>query len=161
MWFTLPFTPLLLAASLIFSVNALPATTPTIRAGGPAALPIPPNCTVIDIAPALGKMHNQSYIPTPSANFDLLYSAYYPSYSKNITAMSLHCLQQCYGYGGGSQCKAAFWAEEMVVPAGYYGSTGGQLETACLFYSRGLEEQDFVDAPESQGSKAFAWNLKC
>lgn len=161
MHFTLPSTVLLLAASMLSFSNALPVTTPTVRAGGPAAVPIPSNCTVTNLVPTLGQMRNQTYIPASSANNDILYSAYYPSYSSNTTRMSLHCLQQCHGYGGGDQCKTAFWAEEMVVPEGYYGSPGGQLETACLFFNRTLEESDFAIAPKGQASNAVAWSVVC
>lgn len=106
-------------------------------------------------------MRNESNVPTASANNDILYSAYYPAPSTNITMMSLQCLEQCYGYGDGSQCKTAFWAEKMPVPKGYYGSAGGKLETACLFFTRALGEDDFVSAPDGQASNAFAWSLQC
>ena len=49
----------------------------------------------------------------------------------------------------------------MPVPKGYYGSPGGQLETACLFFARTLTDEDFTTAPEGQASNAFAWGLEC
>ncbi|XPT00385.1 hypothetical protein M3J09_009539 [Ascochyta lentis] len=146
---------------MLFVTNALPAITPNVRAGGPAAVPVPSNCTITNLAPTLGQMRNQTYIPTAGANKNILYSSYYPSYSSNITTMSLQCLQQCHGYGDGSQCKASFWAENMVVPEGYYGSPGGQLETACLFFNQTMKDEDFVVTKGGQASNTFAWNLEC
>lgn len=151
----------LMAADMLPLTNALPAPVPAVLAGGPAAVPIPANCTITNLVPTLGQMRNQSYIPTAEASNDILYSAYYPSPSINATAKSLQCLQQCYGYGDGSQCKTAFWAEDVTVPKGYYGSPGGQLETACLFFTRSLKDEDFVFVPEGQASNAFAWSIKC
>ncbi|KAF2623619.1 hypothetical protein BU25DRAFT_414086 [Macroventuria anomochaeta] len=161
MFFTLPSTVLLLAANILLCANALSTPTPKVLAGGPSAVPIPSNCTVTNLTLTLGQMRNESYLPTADAKNDILYSTYYPSPSTNITTMSLQCLQQCHGYGDGSQCKTAFWAEKMPVPEGYCGSSGGQLETACLFFTRVLEDQDFMLAPEGQAPEAFAWSLQC
>lgn len=154
---------LLLATLTAPFVKALPASTPTILAGGPATAPIPSNCTVTNLAPIFAQMHNQSYVPTSAANVDTLYSAYYPSFSPNATTMSQQCLQQCYGYGGRGQCKTAFWAEKMPVPEGHRGSPGGQLMTACILFSRTLTDEDFGTAPEPEGqaSNTFAWSIRC
>jgi len=161
MAFFLSHSMLLLATSILPLTNALPAPVPAILAGGPAIVPIPSNCTVTNLAPTTGQMRNESYIPTLDASNDILYSAYYPSPTTNATQMSLQCLQQCHGYGDGSQCKTAFWADKMPVPKGYYGSPGGQLENACLFFARTLTDEDFTAAPEGQASNAFAWGLEC
>ena len=75
--------------------------------------------------------------------------------------MSLQCLQQCHGFGDGSQCKTAFWAEKMVVPEGYHRGSGGQLETACLLFNRALGNGDFEAAPKGLALNAFAWGLSC
>ena len=75
--------------------------------------------------------------------------------------MAEQCLQQCYGYGNHVECKTAFWAENVVVPAGYYGTPGGQLSTGCIMFSRALESSDFVAAPEGQATDAFAGNIAC
>ncbi|KAF3043798.1 hypothetical protein E8E12_010384 [Didymella heteroderae] len=161
MIFTLPSALLLLSVNTLSFANARPAPTPNILAGGPAATPISSNCKITDLAPTLGQMRNESYVPTASASSNILYSAYYPAPSNNVTMMSLQCLEQCHGYGDGSQCKTAFWAKEMPVPEGYYGASGGQLETACLFFTRALGDDDFMAAPKGQASNAFAWSLQC
>lgn len=75
--------------------------------------------------------------------------------------MAEQCLQQCYGYGNHVECKTAYWAENVVVPKGYYGSEGGYLATACLMFDRVLGVQDFVAAPEGQGTGAFAASIQC
>lgn len=75
--------------------------------------------------------------------------------------MAEQCLQQCYGYGTHVECKTAFWAENLVVPAGYYGTPGGQLSTGCLLFSQALTSSDFVAAPEGQATDAFAGTIAC
>lgn len=75
--------------------------------------------------------------------------------------MAEQCLQQCYGYGGPVKCKSAFWAENIVIPAGYYGTPGGGLSTGCIMFQRPLESRDFVAAPAGQATDAFAGNIAC
>lgn len=125
------------------------------RAGGPAIVPIPSTCTVTSPLP---RGPDTSYLPTSTA---ILYNAYYPSFTTNRTAMAEQCLQQCYGYGYHTECKTAYWADNVVVPEGYYGTPGGQLSTACLFFSEALSEIDFVVAPAGQGTDALAGNIVC
>ncbi|KAJ4292048.1 hypothetical protein N0V90_009947 [Kalmusia sp. IMI 367209] len=139
--------------------SALP-TTLTQRAGGPAVKPIPDTCT-------LNNPYEQStsaptdFLPAASAKSIELYAAYYPSPTTNTTQLQQQCLEQCYGFGTSTECKGAFWAENVPVPAGYYGSPGGQLETACVFYTRALVETDLVAAPQGQGTSAYARNIAC
>jgi hypothetical protein len=75
--------------------------------------------------------------------------------------MAEQCLEQCYGYGYHVECKAAFWAENLVVPAGYYGTPGGQLSSGCLFFDRTLTSSDFITADAGQATDAFARNIVC
>ncbi|KAF2824193.1 hypothetical protein CC86DRAFT_51701 [Ophiobolus disseminans] len=153
-------TNLLLAAALATITSARPAITSNIvaRAGGPAIVPLPSTCTVTNPLPTSGAT---TYQPVPLTSNALLYSAYYPSFSSNKTLMAEQCLQQCYGYGNHVECKTAFWAENIVVPAGYYGTPGGQLSTGCIMFSRTLTDSDFVAAPEGQATDAFAGNIAC
>ncbi|KAF1828577.1 hypothetical protein BDW02DRAFT_643382 [Decorospora gaudefroyi] len=146
-------TPTILAATATLS-TALPTTPISPRAGAPYIIPIPPTCTITNPLPPC-----PSSIPAPTTQ--TLYTAYYPSFTTNTTAMALQCLQQCYGYGNHTQCKSAFWAENMVTPQGYYGSQGGQLQTACLLFGRELKAGDFVGAPEGQGTGGVAGNIFC
>jgi hypothetical protein len=151
---------LLSIAALTNVANALPAITPGVapRAGGPAITPIPSTCTVTNPLPT---SDSTSYQPAPSTKDDILYTAYYGSPSSNKTAMAQQCLEQCYGYGYHVECKTAFWAENLVVTEGYYGTPGGQLSTGCLFFDRALTSDDFVAAPEGQATNAFAGNIAC
>lgn len=143
-------------------VIALPTTNNILtRAGGPAIVPIPSTCTVTNPMPADSSDSGVFYQPTVATNPDILYYAYYPSFSTNKTAMAEQCLQQCYGYGYHTECKTAFWAENLVVPAGYYGTPGGQLETGCIFFTRALTVADFTEAPEGQATSAFAGTIAC
>lgn len=151
----------LLSVAVFSSVsNALPASTPAIapRAGGPAITPIPSSCTVTNPLPS---SNSASYEPAPSTEDAILYTAYYSLPSTNKTALAQQCLEQCYGYGYHVECKTAFWAENLVVPEGYYGTPGGQLSTGCLFFERALTSDDFVPAPEGQAINAFAGSIAC
>ncbi|KAF2714175.1 hypothetical protein K504DRAFT_155967 [Pleomassaria siparia CBS 279.74] len=150
----------ILLTTLAAVASALPTSTNLVeRAGGPAIVPIPSTCTVTDPLPIPSA--SESYMPGPSTEDVVLYYAYYPSSSTNTTALSEQCLQQCYGYGTHVECAGAYWAENVSVPAGYYGSPGGQLETGCMFYTRALDATDFVVAPEGQATTPFAGNIAC
>ncbi|KAF1939984.1 hypothetical protein EJ02DRAFT_456440 [Clathrospora elynae] len=148
----------ILAAALCSLAFALPSSLIRPRAGGPAIIAIPSTCTVTN---PLVTASDASYQPAPATSDDLLYSAYYTSFSTNKTEMANQCLEQCYGYGYHVECKTAYWAENVAVPAGYYGSTGGQLETACLMFSRVFTAEDFVAAPQGQATDAVAGNIEC
>lgn len=145
------------AAALSSLVSALPSPNILPRAGGPAILPIPSNCTITYPLPTSPEA--AAYQPAPATTNDTLYSAYYPAFSTNKTAMAQQCLQQCYGYGYHVECKTAYWAQNILVPAGSYGA--GQLSTACLLFSRALSGSDFVVAPGGQATDAFAGNIAC
>lgn len=151
---------LLFIAAIATTASALPTTSSDIvaRAGGPAAVPIPSSCVVTNPLPTTDSV---SYQPAPATDVDRTYHVYYPSFSTNKTMMAQQCLEQCYGLGGPPGCKAAFWAENIVVPAGYYGTPGGQLSTGCIMFQRPLESTDFVPAPAGQATDAFAGNILC
>lgn len=139
--------------------SAAPTSSKLIeRAGGPIAKPVPLTCNVnypIRLFSGLG------YIPNPSTKDAQLYAAYYPSPSSDKAAMAIQCQEQCYGYGDSTQCKAAFWAENVEVPAGYFGSPGGTYNTACIMYTRELGAADFELAPGGKGTTPFAVNIQC
>jgi hypothetical protein len=141
-------------------VSALPVMNTVLitRAGGPAIISIPASCNITD---PLANQPSERYIPAATTKSALLYSAYYSSLSTNKTAMSEQCLEQCYGYGNHVECKTAFWGENLVVPAGYYGTPGGQLSTGCLLFNQALDISDFVIAHESQVLNPVARNIKC
>jgi hypothetical protein len=150
----------LFTAVIAATAAALPTASSNIvaRAGGPAAVPIPSTCVVTNPLPTSDAA---TYQPAPSTDSSRLYYAYYGSFSDNKTAMAEQCLQQCYGYGGPIKCKATFWAENLVIPAGYYGTPGGGLSTGCIMFQRPLESGDFVPAPAGQATDAFAGNIAC
>ena len=75
--------------------------------------------------------------------------------------MSVSCLEQCYGYGNSTECRGVYWSDSFPTPEGYYGSPGGQIQSACIFYTRPLTEKDLEAAPEGQGLNAFARNIAC
>lgn len=148
-----------LFAALATLTSALPSSL-TKRAGGPAVKPIPSTCKVSS-AYEQSSSAPSDFLPAASAKSAELYAAYYPSFTTNTTQMSQQCLEQCYGFGTSTECKGSFWAENVPVPAGYYGSAGGQLETACVFYTRALTEDDMEAAPKGQGTSASARNIAC
>ena len=151
---------LLLTAALSATTSALPASKSNIiaRAGAPVIDTIPSTCTItypLPSAPAT------SYQPGPSAQADLLYSQYYSLPGTENSKLAQQCLEQCYGYGTHVECKSAFWANNVVIPAGYYGTPGGDLSTGCLMFKRALTSEDFVVAPAGQATDAFAGNIAC
>lgn len=147
-------------ATTLFSLAAFATALPTSnapRAGGPAIKPIPDTCTVTD--PNESTSTAAAFVPASSTSSFELYAAYYPSFTTNTTQMQQQCLEQCYGYGSSTECKAAFWAENVVVPEGQRGA--GAKMTACRMFTRPLEAGDFVGAPEGEATSAFARNLAC
>ncbi|KAF2180489.1 hypothetical protein K469DRAFT_692693 [Zopfia rhizophila CBS 207.26] len=152
------FASIIIITALATLTTALPTTSNKVeaRAGGPVAKPIPSTCTVNGPLPT-----GESHVPSPSTSNALLYYAYYPSPSTNKTQMSQQCLEQCYGYGDSTQCKTAYWAENMVVPAGYCGSPGGNLETGCLMFNRTLTSAEFIPSTPGQNTSPFAGNIQC
>lgn len=150
---------ILLSAFAVLTAAAPTASNLDPRAGGPIAKPIPSTCTVTYPIPTLTA--EQNFIPKPSTNNALFYYAYYPSPSSNKTALAIQCLEQCYGYGDSTQCKAAFWAENVEVPAGYYGGPGGNFETGCLMFNRTLSKDDLVEAPAGEGTTPFLADIQC
>ncbi|KAF2264048.1 hypothetical protein CC78DRAFT_253526 [Lojkania enalia] len=149
---------IVVSAALAGLAAAMPTAPFAERAGGPAIVPVPPSCTVTHPLPSTTSS-DQTYKPCSSTDDVSLYSAYYPSFSTNTTFMAEQCLQQCYGYGDHTECKAAYWAENLVIPEGYRGAGG--IATGCLFYTRELHESDFVVAPANRATTPFAANLKC
>ncbi|CBX90641.1 hypothetical protein IAQ61_002132 [Plenodomus lingam] len=147
--------------ALIAVASAFPqpnAGTIAARAGGPAIVPVPSSCSVNSPLPTPA---DSSYLPAPATDGDILYSAFYPSYTTNKTEMAENCLFQCYGYGNHTECKTAYWAENVPTPSGYYGTPGGDLSTACIFFTRPLSASDFVVAPVGQATDAYAGNIAC
>lgn len=153
-----PSTTTTLLTTLFFGLTAaLPTTTKLHpRAGGPAIIPIPSTCVISNPNPSPSPA---DFLPTPSTSSASLYSAYYPSNSANTTQMAEQCLQQCYGYGDHTECKASFFAENVLIPDGQTGA--GQLSAVCLLYTRALVKEDFEGAPEGQGTGAWTRNLAC
>ncbi|EMC93701.1 hypothetical protein BAUCODRAFT_26928 [Baudoinia panamericana UAMH 10762] len=130
------------------------------RAGSPGFVPIPTNCTIDDSLPgsSSGSTNISGYMPSADFTSDnLVYSSYFDSYL-NQSAQIQQCREQCYGYG---QCKSALLAYQVPTPAGYYGTAGGVLESACLLYDAYLDENAFVAAPAGQYINETAGNIYC
>ena len=130
------------------------------RAGGPAIVPIPSNCTIINPLPhaACGTANVNGWMP--ASNESLLYSAYFDGFL-NQSEQAEQCLEQCYGYGNPGQCKSAFVGYQIPTPPGYFGTNGGDLETACLLYSTYSDPTNFTVAPAGQYLNATAGNIYC
>ncbi|KAK4544136.1 hypothetical protein LTR36_004634 [Oleoguttula mirabilis] len=150
---------------LLASVLPLLAAASPIqpRAGGPIAEPIPSNCTLINPLPhaSCGNATTSGYMPT--SNFtatNLVYSAYFEGFLSQ-PAQATECMQQCYGFGDKGDCKSALLGYRIPTPKGYYGTVGGDLETACLLYGAYLNPNVFVPAPSGQYVNATAQNIYC
>jgi hypothetical protein len=133
------------------------------RAGGPAAVPIPSNCTKINPLPhahcGTGNVNGYAVSPTFS-NTSALYSSYY-SASGSVAEASDFCFKQCYGFGPKGVCKSAVFARNVPKPKGYFGTAGGVLEDACLMYMEYLSPLDFVKAEPGQWTNATAVSIYC
>ncbi|OCK86033.1 hypothetical protein K432DRAFT_377134 [Lepidopterella palustris CBS 459.81] len=152
---------ILLASLLITLTSAVPTRLNlNRRAGGPAAVPIPANCTVKNPLPTSTSPSTVAYAPAPSTTSAYVYSAYYYPFSTNQTALFTQCLEQCYGYGNKGECVAAYLASNVPAPP-LFGSPGGQLETACLMYNRTLTPADFVVASPGTYTDARCGNIVC
>ncbi|TKA70692.1 hypothetical protein B0A55_06996 [Friedmanniomyces simplex] len=153
--------------TVIFLASILPLLAASIplspRAGAPAFVPIPANCTVINPLPhAAGVASVNGYMP--ASNFTtshLLYAAYFDA-PYNQTMQSELCLEQCYGYGYPANCKSALLAYWVPIPKGYYGSSGNEMShTACLLYDAYLDPNLFVAAPSGQYVNETAGSIYC
>lgn len=151
---------LLGAACLVSLVAASPLVE---RAGGPASKPIPATCTVINPLPHANceTANVNGYMPDPAFyDANLLYEAYFDN-SLSPAEQAKQCKQQCYGYGNPGECKSSFVGFKIPVPAGYLGTTGGQLDIGCLLFTEYLDPTTFITAPEGQYTKATAANIYC
>lgn len=148
----LPFLLLLSTPSTTSTPIPL-ALTP--RAGGPAFQPLAPSCTLTNPIPP--NTTNQKPCPTISLTHGI-YSSYFltPQYTSEQKATN--CYEQCHGFTG---CVAAVMADQVPTPSGYYGSEGGELVTACLFFNQTLTRQDFVEAEQGEYIGVYAGNIHC
>lgn len=155
-------TGLLLTALL---TPLLVTSTPILhdRAGGPSITPLPANCTVLNPLPHAncGTANVNGW--APSTNFytaHKLYESYFEGFLPAAT-QAKQCKQQCYGYGNKGECKSSLVAYRVPVPKGYFGTAGGQLETACLLFDRHLTPASFVEAEEGTYVNATAASIYC
>lgn len=153
-----------LLSALLVSTSLALSIPHAIRAGGPGFVPIPANCSVPNPLPptSSGPATNystNSLSPSPAVvNASQIYSYFLPLPDYE----SMHqrwegCLEQCNGLDG---CVAAFMADLVPTPEGYYGTPGGVLERACLMFDRALTECDFVTVQEGYVN-ATAGNIEC
>lgn len=134
------------------------------RAGGPAFVPIPANCTVVNPLPHASDYCGHGTVSgwMPSTNFTSL-NQIYEFYLEAPTGETVDqqwegCLEQCNGLDG---CVSAFLAYNDPTPAGYYGTPGGVLEIGCQMFSTYLTPLDFTPAPAGQYVSETAGNIYC
>jgi hypothetical protein len=150
----------LLAAFLPLMASATPLLK---RAGGPTPSPIPNDCTVINPLPhaACGVGNVDGWAPTKDfTEAHQLYASYFGSFA-SISDQWTQCVESCCGYGDTGDCKSALLAYQVPTPAGYYGTAGGVLETACLLYDDYLTPNDFEAAEDGQYQNATAGSIYC
>ncbi|KAI6803317.1 hypothetical protein KC363_g6028 [Hortaea werneckii] len=157
---------------LLCLLAALGTTSPIApRAGGPTFEPIPKKCTITNRLPTNTTSSTSTNTTTllPSgwklpANFTdchEIYSSYFSQPFYTAAEQALHCQQQCYGFGERGTCKAILLGYNVPTPEGYYGTEGGELATACLFYDVFLDDTMFVPAPLGQYVNETASNVDC
>ena len=99
--------------------------------------------------------------PNPAfVKANLLYEAYFEA-SGTPESQAIECKRQCYGYGNSGECKSSFLAYKVPVPAGYEGSSGGQLETGCLLFKSYLTPNDFIALDAAHYQSETAANIYC
>lgn len=144
-------TTLLLASILSFLTLATPL--PALLAGGPAIIPFAANCTLTNPLP-----HSNGYMAKPSfVSANRAYAAYFDT-TRESSAITLQCFEQCNGVSG---CKSAFLGYRIPTPEGYYGTSGGSLAIGCIMFTKFLGPEDFVPAPEGQYRNISAVNVSC
>lgn len=146
-------------------LTALTTSNPILpRAGGPIGKPIPSNCTQTNPLPSPNTTTGQVSGVQPDADFtsaNLIYSAYFSEPNLTPAEQSQQCFEQCYGYGEPGDCISALLGFDIPTPAGYYGTSGGQLSTACLMYREFLNPGVFVDSVEGQWVNLTAVDISC
>ncbi|KAK3111782.1 hypothetical protein LTR53_012610 [Teratosphaeriaceae sp. CCFEE 6253] len=139
------------------------------RAGGPAFIPIPANCTVINPLPyAGGSTANVGCVNgfKPAANFTAshhIYGYYLASTPNNQSTQFEMCLEQCNGFSYKGDCKSALLAYRVPYPKFYYGVTpDGELAgVGCLMFDAYLDPNKFVAAPVGQYVNETAGSIYC
>jgi len=145
---------------LLASATAAPLQS---RAGGPAYIPIPDNCTIINPLPHASKHYGNGTVNGYQPSQNLLKSQIYSTYLSEPDYETLGdrwegCLEQCNGFAG---CKTALLAYNVPTPKGYYYTAGGVPSVACLFFNRTATPNDFVAATKGQYVNETAANIYC
>ena len=150
--------------ALALTITAAAASPIFPRAGGPAFVPIPSDCTITNPLPhassSCGNGTVNGYMPSPSfTNSSAIYSFYLgePDYEPLNTRWE-GCLEQCHGLSG---CVSAFLGFNVPTPKGYYGTAGGVLSVACFMFDKYATPNDFVAAPKGQYVNETAGNIYC
>ena len=133
------------------------------RAGGPEAVPIPANCTILNTLPhsTCGNGTVNGYMPaTNFTSAHLLYQSYFAGFL-TIPEQWEQCSQQCYGYGTKGSCKSVLLSYNTSVPAGWFGTPGGDLVTGCIMFDAYITPNDFVAAPSGQYVNETAGSIYC
>ncbi|KAF2152013.1 hypothetical protein K461DRAFT_160613 [Myriangium duriaei CBS 260.36] len=135
------------------------------RAGGPSFNPIPADCTVPNPLPCTSGQPPQNYSSTnilPSTSVvtaHRIYQYYLPLPDYESMANRWEgCLEQCNGLSG---CVAAFMADGVPTPAGWFGTAGGDRDRACWMFNATLAEGDFTAVGAEGTGNATAGNIVC
>ena len=158
-------TNMAFAAISIIALFAAATTSAPLkpRAGGPAFIPIPSNCTIINPLPqaacGASKITGWQVSETFNASHHL-YAEYFEGFLSR-PAQTKQCLEQCYGYGNRGDCKSALLANNVPTPPGYFGTAGGVLEAACLMFDAYLDPDSFSKAPGGQYVAEAAGSIYC
>ena len=143
----------------VASALTIPSEALHERAGGPAFVPLTPNCTAAQFL--YTTLDGTTFQPKAEVKAEsLTYQAYYGNGVYDREKETRGCVEQCNSWYP-KECTSAFWAEDLVIPKGYYGTPGGSLSTGCLFFKRPLMAEDFEVAPEGQAERFYAANIEC
>nr|POE87841.1 hypothetical protein CFP56_11070 [Quercus suber] len=140
--------------SILFATGS--ALMPPIRAGGPAIIPIPANCTLTNTVPQTANANTTGgwQLSNDFFNNHTLYQAYY----NQSTSRAEDCFEQCYSLSG---CKSALFAHNVLTPNGYYDTSPFLAAMGCQLFDDYACPEAFVVAPKGQYTAERGANIAC
>ena len=144
------FTTLLTFAPLALSIPLTP------RAGGPAIVPIPSDCSVTCAAPTYPTDAFKATDAFTTANS--VFSQYIPSDSvTNVSDSYNTCLEQCFGFGNPGECVSTVFASNVTYQA--FGVTS--VGYACIMFGGPIAGGDLEAVTDGSWAGARGTNIGC
>jgi hypothetical protein len=149
------FTQTLIALGVLTSLSTSIPLQVEKRAGGPTAIPIPSDCNITGIYPAVFSTSFKTSDAFDSAHQK--YSFILGEITTNETDALTQCLEQCYGYGTGYELKSVLWSYNATHEE--YGSNVTGI--GCWMYDTYITKDDIIATDGSTNTEARAINIEC